>query len=129
MSLRFALKAVLTAAFAAIAIGAFLPWSELGAFKEDGVEGNGVATLVLAVAGIAGTVIGRRPRAVLISASSALLCLLLGLIDFADVSSGSADVGNGLYLTLAGSVVATAAAAALTFSILRRPEPQPSTAE
>jgi len=129
MSLRFALKPVLTAAFAAIAIGAFLPWSELGAFKEDGVEGNGVATLVLAVAGIAGTVIGRRPRAVLISASSALLCLLLGLIDFADVSSGSADVGNGLYLTLAGSVVATAAAAALTFSILRRPEPQPSTAE
>jgi hypothetical protein len=130
MSLSLALKAVLVATFAAIAVGAFLPWSELSAFKESGLDsGNGLATLVLAIAGIAGTVLGRRPRAVLISASSALLCLLLGLIDYADVSSSSADVGSGLYLTLAGSIVATAAAAALTFSILRRPEPQPSTAE
>jgi hypothetical protein len=123
MSLNFALKAVLTAAFAAIVVGAFMPWSELEAFKENGVEGNGVATLVLASAGIVGTVLGRRPRAVLISVSSALLCLLLGLIDYADISSGSADVGSGLYLTLAGAVIATVAAGLLTFSILRKPEP------
>ncbi len=103
MSLTLVLKAVLTLAFVAIVAGAFMPWSELGAFKENGVDGNGVVTLVLAVAGIIGTIFGRRPRAVLISASSGLLCLLLGLIDFADVSSGSADVGSGLYLTLAGS--------------------------
>jgi hypothetical protein len=124
MSLTLALKAVLTAAFIAIAVGAFMPWSELDAFKENGVDGNGIATLVLAIAGIAGTVLGRRPRAVLISASSALLCLLLGLIDYADISSGSADVGNGLYLTLTGAITATALAGELTFTILRKPEPK-----
>ncbi|HEU0072440.1 MAG TPA: hypothetical protein VFS30_00375 [Dehalococcoidia bacterium] len=123
MSLSLALKAVLTATFVAIAVGAFMPWSELDAFKENGVDGNGIATLVLAIAGIAGTILGRRPRAVLISASSALLCLLLGLIDYADISSGSADVGSGLYLTLAGSIIATVTAGALTFTILRKPEP------
>jgi hypothetical protein len=124
MSLTFALKAVLAAAFLAVVVGAFMPWSELGDFTENGLDsGNGLATLVLAIAGIAGTVLGRRPRAVLISASSALLCLLLGLIDYADVSSGSADVGSGLYLSLVGAVVATIAAGALTFSILRKPEP------
>ena len=122
MSLTLALKAVLTAAFVAIVVGAFLPWSELDAFKENGVDGNGVATLVLAIAGIVGTVVGRRPRAVLISASSALLCLLLALLDYADVSGSSADVGSGLYLTLAGAVIATLAAAVLTFAILRRPQ-------
>jgi len=123
MNLSFALKAVLTLAFVAIVAGAFMPWSELGAFKENGLDHNGIVTLVLGVAGIIGTVFGRRPRAVLISASSGLLCLLLGLIDYADVSSGSADVGSGLYLTLAGAVLATITAGALTFRILRKPEP------
>ncbi len=120
MSLTLALKAVITAAFGAIVIGAFLPWSELDAFKKTGIDFNGIPTLVLAIAGIAGTVLGRRPRAVLISASSALLCLLLGVIDYADISSGSADVGDGLYLTLAGAIIATAAAGGLTFKILRK---------
>jgi peptidoglycan/LPS O-acetylase OafA/YrhL len=123
MSLTLALKAVLTAALVAIVAGAFMPWSELDAFKENGLDRNGIATLVLALAGILGTILGRRPRAVLISASSALLCLLLGLIDYADVSGGSADVGSGLYLTLAGAAIATVTAGALTFTILRKPEP------
>ncbi len=123
MSLAIFLKAIIAVAFIAIVIGAFLPWSELDSFKQNGVEGNGGATLMLAIAGIAGTVLGRRPRAVLISASSALFCLLLGLLDYADISSGSADVGSGLYLTLAGALIATVAAGALTFTILRKPEP------
>ena len=121
--MRLALKAMITAAFLAIVVGAFMPWSELDAFKENGLNGNGVATLVLAIAGILATVLGKRPRAVLISASAALLCLLFALLDYADISSGSADVGSGLYLTLAGAVIATLAAGALTFSILRKPEP------
>jgi hypothetical protein len=123
--MTLALKAVLTAAFAAIVVGAFMPWSELDAFKENGTDGNGIATLVLAIAGILGTVLGRRPRAVLISASAALLCLLFALLDYADISSGSADVGSGLYLTLAGAILATVTAAVLTFTILRKPEPAP----
>jgi hypothetical protein len=122
MSLSLALKAVLTVAFAMIVAGAFMPWSELGAFKENGVDGNGVVTLVLGIAGLIGTVMGRRPRAVLISSSSALLALLLGLLDYADVSSGSANVGSGLYLTLAGAALATVTAGVLTFTILRKPE-------
>jgi hypothetical protein len=123
MSLSFVLKMVLTVAFAMIIAGAFMPWSELGAFKENGLDRNGIVTLVLAIGGVVGTVFGRRPRAVLISAASGLLCLLLGLIDYADVSSSSADVGSGLYLTLIGAVIATVAAGVLTFSILRKPEP------
>lgn len=122
MRLSLALKAVLTAAFAAIVVGAFLPWSELDAFKENGLDRNGIATLILAVAGIVGTVLGRRPRAVLISISSALLCVLLAGIDFVDVANSSADVGSGLYLTLAGSAVAALAAGGLTLTILKKPE-------
>ena len=122
MSPTLPLKAVITAAFAVIVVGAFLPWSELDAFKENGVDGNGIATLVLGVAGILGTVLGRRPRAVLIAISSALLCILLAGIDFVDVYNSSADVGIGLYLTLAGSFVATAATGLLTLTVLRRPE-------
>jgi hypothetical protein len=122
MNQALVLKAVIGASFTAVLIGAFLPWSESGPFTETGVEGNGVATVVLAAAGIMAVVVGRRPRAVLIATSAALVSLLICLIDFADVSSGRSNVGAGLYIGLAGSVVAVLASGGLTFSILRRPD-------
>jgi peptidoglycan/LPS O-acetylase OafA/YrhL len=116
------LRALLAICFVAIAAGSFLPWSESGPFSETGVEGNGVATLVLAVAGVLATALGRRPRAVLIAVSSAIVCLIVALLDFSDVSSGGSDVGSGLYLTLGASIAATALASLQTFRSLRRPE-------
>jgi hypothetical protein len=119
------LRISVAAAFIAIAIGAFLPWSESGPFSETGTEGNGVATLVLAVAGILATVLGRRPRAVLIAVSSAIVCLIVSLLDLSDVSSGGSDVGGGLYLSVGASAAATALASVQTFLILRKPEAPP----
>jgi hypothetical protein len=121
------LRLLLASAFIAIGVGAFLPWSESGPFSETGVEGNGIATFVLAIAGILATVLGRRPRAVLIAASSAVVCLIVGLLDLSDVSSGGSDVGGGLYLTIGASAAATALASLQTFTILRKPETPPRT--
>jgi hypothetical protein len=119
------LRIPVAAAFIAIAVGAFLPWSESGPFSENGLEGNGVATLVLAIAGILATVLGRRPRAVLIAVSSAIVCLIVGLLDLSDISSGGSDAGSGLYLTIGASVAATALASLQTFAILRKPGEAP----
>jgi hypothetical protein len=119
------LRIPVAAAFVAIAIGAFLPWSESGPFSENGIEGNGLATLVLAIAGVLATVLGRRPRAVLIAVSAAIVCLIVALLELSDVSSGGSDVGSGLYLTLGASAAATALASLQTFTILRKPEAPP----
>jgi hypothetical protein len=119
------LRIPLAAAFVAIAIGALLPWSESGPFSENGIEGNGLATLVLAIAGVLATVLGRRPRAVLIAVSSAIVCLIVALLELSDVSSAGSDVGSGLYLTLAASAIATVLASLQTFAILRKPEASP----
>ena len=54
-----------------------------------------------------------------------LLCLLFALLDYADVSGSSASVGDGLYLTLVGSVVATVVAGVLAFRGFRRPMDSP----
>jgi di/tricarboxylate transporter len=119
------LRVPVAAAFVAIAVGAFMPWSESGPFSENGIEGNGLATLVLAIAGVLATVLGRRPRAVLIAVSAAIVCLIVALLEISDVSSGGSDVGSGLYLTLAASAIATVLASLQTFSILRKPEAPP----
>jgi hypothetical protein len=120
------LRVLLAATFVIIAVAAFLPWSESGPFSETGTEGNGLATLVLAIAGVIATVLGRRPRAVLIAVSSAIVCLIVGLLDLSDVSSGGSDVGSGLYLTIGASATATALASLQTFTILRKPGETPA---
>ena len=119
------LRIPVTATFIAIAVGAFLPWSESGPFSENGIEGNGLATLLLAVAGILATVLGRRPRAVLIAVSSAIVCLIVGLLDLSDISSSGSGVGSGLYLTIGASAAAIALASLQTFAILRKPGEAP----
>jgi len=121
------LKAVLLAAFVAVVVGVFLPWSELGPFSDTGLEtSDGVVVLVLGLTGAAMTVFGRRPRAVLIATSSGALSLLFALLKLADVSgSGGPDAASGLYLTLAGSIAATTLGGLQTFSILRKPEAPP----
>lgn len=120
-----ALKAVIVAAFAAAAAGALLTWSELGSFSEAGIESSdGVAVLVFAVAGIAMTVLGRRPRAVLIATSSAYLALIIAALRLIDVAGGGGpEVGGGLYLSVAGSAGAALLCSLQMFASLRRPSP------
>lgn len=125
------LRAVLLAAFAAVVAGTFLPWSENPPFSETGLEStDGVVVLVLGLGGIAMTVFGRRPRAVLIATSCGALCLLFALLKLADVSGeGPAKAATGLYVTLGGSLASIAAGSLQTFSILRKPGETPPAAE
>ncbi len=119
------LRGLLLVAFVAVVVGTFLPWSENPPFSETGLESSdGVVVLVLGLAGVAMTVFGRRPRAVLIAASCGALCLLFALLKLADVSGeGSPEAASGLYVTLAGSLGSLLVGSLQTFSILRKPEP------
>jgi hypothetical protein len=116
------LRLLLLVAFAAVIVDAFLLWSERGTFTTNGVDGDGLLTLVLAVAAIGFTLLGRRPRAVLITLSAAGLCLLTALIDLADLSRAAGpEVGDGLYVTIAGAAVASVLSAWQAFGVPRRP--------
>jgi hypothetical protein len=120
------LRLLLVVAFATVVAGALMPWSKSGAFTTNGVDGDGLLTLVLAVAGIGSTLLGRRPRAVLITLSAACVCLLTALIDLADLSRAAGpDIGDGLYVTVAGATVASVLSALQAFGVLRR-QPMPA---
>jgi uncharacterized membrane protein len=121
--LRLVFKAVSLAGFVLLAAGVFMTWSDNPPFSTKGIdESDGLLALVIAIVGIVTTVFGRRPRAVLINASAAGLALIIALLNLIDVSSSVADVGSGLYLSLAGAAVATAAAALLMFVSLKQPD-------
>lgn len=116
------LRIGLYVSFGIIVTGAFLPWAELGIFSKDGIEGDGLLTLVLAGSGLALAMFSRRPRGMLIAASAALLCLLIALVDYVDISSSDlGSVGSGLYLTLVASIFATIITGILAFSSFRKP--------
>ena len=120
---RTALKAVSLVGFVALTVAVFMTWSDNAPFSKNGIdESDGVLVLLFGVIGIALTVFGRRPRAVLINAAAAGLALIFTLLKLLDVSSSVADVGSGLYLAIAASAIATAATAALMFSSLKKPE-------
>jgi hypothetical protein len=122
----FILRLLLLVAFAAVIAGALMPWSKSGAFTNVGVDGDGLLTLMLAAAGIAFTVLGRRPGAVLITVAAAGVCVLTALIDLAHLSRAvGLEIEDGLYVTLAGASVATVLSALQAFAVLRR---QPTTA-
>jgi hypothetical protein len=106
------------AGFAMVIIGAFMPWSENGPISTSGTEGTGVLTLVLAVLGGVIALLDRRPRGMLIAVSAAALTLLFSLVDYVDIEG---SIGSGLYLTIAGSLIATAAAGLLAFNLFKRP--------
>ncbi len=90
-----------------VAVAAFLPWISLLGFSVRGIEGDGVITVVLALAGgivlaMTSGLVGRAPstgkvpHVVLLVLAS--LTALVGIIDM----NGAAVIG--LYLTLLGGV-------------------------
>lgn len=85
------------AACAAAVIGSLLPWASAFGYRVYGVEGDGLITLLLALAAAALTVMGRRwPPAVLGAAIAA--------IAVADVSRLVRFADAGLYVTLLAGV-------------------------
>jgi opacity protein-like surface antigen len=107
------------------ALGSFLPWvtADIGAFSvtKNGTEGDGVITLILAVAMGLVFIFGRKPKSVAwLVIVLAGLVLAVALYDTVDVSNKadelannssslfqvSASVGIGLWLALAAGVLA-----------------------
>jgi hypothetical protein len=100
------------AGIALLVIGAFGPWAKVLSTSVNGLDGDGVLTLGLAV--VAAVFVGlaytkrAAPNKIALGVCGAL-ALLISIIDIADVS-GDISVGWGLWLTLIGSLVLIAAA-------------------
>lgn len=96
-------------------IGAIGPWVTVEGFSENGLNSDGVITLILALiaAGFLGLAFQRKvaPSRIAIGIC-ALLALAISIIDVMDVSDTDLgvpgfepSVGWGLWLTLVGSIV------------------------
>jgi hypothetical protein len=130
---------VAIAGAAVVIVAAFLPWVSAnavfyGRIETRGIEGDGVATLVLGVVvgfiALARFRIDDRARSVaIVGIVCSLLVIVVGVWDFLDTQRrvrdlnqsiagfGRANVGIGLYLTIAGGVamlLATASAERLS---------------
>jgi len=109
-----------TAAVAILVVGSIGPWATIGSFTKNGLDGDGIITLVLAlVAGLTVLVsLARsRPSSRVVLGICGVLALATTVIDVIDVSgteagSVSASVGWGLWLALAGAVLLLAAVVA-----------------
>jgi hypothetical protein len=120
---------------AVVIVGAFLPWVSanavfFGRIETRGIEGDGIGTLVLgavvAFIALARFRVDDRARSVaIVGLVCSLLVIVVGVWDFLDTQRrvhdlntsiagfGRANVGIGLYLTIAGGIamlLATASA-------------------
>lgn len=90
-----------------VALGAFLPWVSIFGISMIGIEGDGVITLVLAVAGAiilaatTGLIGSERTPGRKSSIPLLVLAILVALIGVADMNGAAAI---GLYLTLFGGI-------------------------
>ncbi|MEZ5406577.1 MAG: hypothetical protein R2761_01040 [Acidimicrobiales bacterium] len=119
--------AIIAGAALLVLLGSLLPWATIdtgfGSFSVRGTEGDGVLTLLLALAGGAAAVavvMARKPMAAIGGIVAGGLSLLIAGYDFLDlarVSGGGglveAHVGFGLWLVLLGSLAMTGASIAI----------------
>ena len=90
-----------------VALGAFLPWASIFGISKIGIEGDGVITLVLSVAGAVilaattGVVGSERPSGRKSSIALLVLATLVALVGLVDMNGVAAI---GLYLTLFGGI-------------------------
>ncbi len=113
-----------------IFVGALLPWAKLGIFEKNGTEGDGVITLILALIGAGLALIWTRSRwLAIVGVLVAAIVVFVGIYDMADVASGKTeflgeeigpDIGEGLYLTVAGGLVALGASISNSISAWKR---------
>jgi len=112
---------MLLAGAAVTVLGSVLPWATVEAGFEseqvNGTDGDGVLTIILAIAALAFGIPGllKRSKGLLITALVAtILIVVIALADIGDVSSVAeevgfgveATVGVGLWLVLVGGIVA-----------------------
>lgn len=115
---------------AVVAIGSFLPWASiatgLGSASIDGITGDGKITVVLGgVIALLGLLAIERPVSVARSGAMMLLgvaAVAFGVWEYSNVQAKvddvasdvvRASVGTGLYLVIAGGVIAIVGAALL----------------
>src|SRR6185312_16728577 len=85
-----------------IVIGAFLPWVQVLGIGVAGTNGDGQITLALGVIVIVFSLLAKRWAAITLAVLGAL-CTVMA---FADMTNSAA---SGIYLTLAGGLVAAGA--------------------
>jgi hypothetical protein len=107
-----------------LVVGALLPWAEASSasasFSRTGIDGNGAATLVAAVAVVLFCLVVPRPKvAAALVIGVAVLAGAVGVHDALDISHKadrlvaalpkvSAGVGIGVWITIVGAVIALA---------------------
>ena len=108
--------------FAIVVIGTFLTWSDNPPFSESGLGStSGIFALIAAAgAGLIGF-FDRQARGSIIAVSSAALILIAIIVEYLDISSSSATAGAGIYVALAGAVVAAIAAGLFAFRQFKQP--------
>ena len=103
------------------AVGSLGPWASLGSVEQTGTEGGdgyivivcvAIAAVMLFVASSAGK---RWPT--IVAAVFGAIALLVGIVDFQDISDKGLDLGWGMFLVLAG----TAAVTLLSSAVVKRP--------
>lgn len=94
-------------AIVVVVLSAFMPWVSLLGFSKSGVEGDGVITLVVALAGavllvVTGGAVGspRTPS----RASQIVLLVLAAIVSLVALLDMSGLAAVGLYLTLLGGI-------------------------
>jgi hypothetical protein len=118
-----------------LVVGALLPWAEASSqsasFSRTGIDGNGAATLVAAVAVVLFCLVVPRPKvAAGLVIAVAVLAGAVGVHDALDISHKadrlvaalpkvSAGVGIGVWVTIAGAVIALAGGI-LAFAVATR---------
>jgi hypothetical protein len=85
-----------------IVIGAFLPWVQILGIGVAGTHGDGQITLILGIVIVLVSVTTKRWGAIIATIAGAI-CAITAFADMTNVA------GSGLYLTLAGGLVATGA--------------------
>lgn len=88
----------------AVVVGSLGPWATFGPFAKNGLDGDGVITLVLGLLVLAAVWLRRAPLAVLVAGA---LVALIGIIDTIDVAGSdvlSPSPGWGVLLTAAAGI-------------------------
>jgi hypothetical protein len=108
--------------FTLVILGTFLTWSDNPPFSEAGTERtSGIFALVAAAGAGVIALFDRRPRGAIIAISASSLILIAAVVELIDLASGPGGPGSGLYLALAGAVLATVASGLLAFSLFKKP--------
>lgn len=126
-----------------VLLGSLLPWATVetgfGSISVRGTEGDGVLTLLLALAGGAAAVavvMARKPMAAIGGIVAGGLALAIGLFDFIDLARATGDSGGlvqahtgfGLWLVLLGSLAMTGASIAILVLNKQQPATAPAPA-